>query len=196
MSAPLLPLPAEMVHPSHFEALFPALGPSAVNRLRGCARLSMRLSMRLAGRIGVSAALPSPGEPVGSERLALLSPERIDEAGRLMGAAWHGRALQSCISTEFVSEIDARLGRPARLFGLRNAALAVADAPPGSPGALVDAIVANGRACLVAWRDGLGEPYRHLADLKLPCRGLPAAAASDKAQPIIGHVVREMADAR
>lgn len=192
MSASLLSLPAEMVHPSHFEALFPALGPSAVNRLRGCARLSMRL----AGRIGVSAALPSAGEPVGPEHLALLSPERVDEAGRFMGAAWHGRALQSCIGTEFVTEIDARLGRPARLFGLRNAALAAVDAPLGSPGALVEAIVADGRACLVAWRDGLSETYRCLADLKLPCRGLPAAAASDKAQPIIGHVAREMADAR
>ena len=192
MSAPQLSLPAEMVHPSHLEAVFPALGPPAINRLRGCARLSMRL----AGRIGVQAALPPAGEPVGSERLALLSPERVEEAGRFMGAAWHGRTLQSCIGTEFVTEIDARLGKSARLFGLRHASLAAVDAPPGSPSALVDAIAADGRACLAAWRDGLSEPYRCLADLKLPCRGLPAAAASDKAQPIIGHVAREMAGAR
>ncbi len=194
MSAPpskLVSLPAHMVHPSHFAALFPELGPAAIDRLRNCARLSMRL----AGQISVGGALPPAMEAAGPERLALLSPERIGEAGRFMGAVWHGRALQSCIDAEFVSEVDARLGQAVRRFGLRHAALAAADSPPGSPGELADAIVADGLACLVAWRERLSDSYRHLASLKLPCHGLPAAAPSDKAQPIIEHVLREIADA-
>ncbi len=192
MTVPLVSLRADMIHPSHFAALFPTLGPAAINRLRNCARLSMRL----AGQISGPSAIPCDAEAAGPERLALLSPERIEEAGRFMGATWHGRTLQACIDPGYVSELDAQLGRAVRRFGLRHAALTAADGPPGSPGELVNAIVLAGRACLVAWHGQLSGPYQHLATLKLPAHGLPAAAPADKAQPIIEQVLREVADAR
>ena len=180
-----------MLHPSHFEALFPALSPLAVARLRDCARLSGRL----AGQVSGPLALPPEAEADASERLALQSPERINEAGRLMGAVWHGRALQGVIDAKAVAELDARLGRTVRLFGLRGAALAMAEAQPVSAGALGDAIIADGHACLAAWHEGLSEPYRRLASLKLPCRGFPAPAPAEQARPIIDHVLQEAADA-
>ena len=191
MSGPPVSLRADMVHPSHFAALFPALGPAAIGRLRDCARLSMRL----VGQISGPGVIPSDAEATGPERLALLSPERIEKAGDLMGAAWHGRTLQACIDPGCVSELDARLGRAVRRFGLRQAALAAADGAPGSPGELADAILADGRACLAAWREQLSERYQHLAGLKLPAHGLPAAAPADKARPIIEQVLREITDA-
>jgi len=183
---------ADMVHPSHFEVLFPALGPAAVARLRRCTRLAGRLACQVADPL----TLPPEAEATEFERLALQSPERIDEAGRFMGAVWHGRTIQRCIDSQAVAELDARIGRAARLFGLRGASLAVTAAQPASASALGDAIVADGRACLVAWREELGETYRRLADLKLPCRGLPAAAPARQAQPIIAYVAQELADAR
>ena len=191
MSGPLVSLRADMVHPSHFAALFPTLGPAAISRLRHCARLSMRL----AGQISDLGAIPSKSEATGPERMALLSPERIEEAGNLMGAAWHGRTLQACIDPDCVSELDARLGRAVRRFGLRQAALTAADGAPSSPGELADAILTDGRACLAAWREQLSGSCQRLADLKLPARGLPAAAPADKAWPIIEQVLREVADA-
>ena len=80
-----------------------------------------------------------------------------------------------------------------RLFGLRHAALAVASAPAVA-GALAEAIIADGQACLAAWCHSLSEPYRRLARFKLPSRGLPAAAA-EQARPIIDQVLQEIADA-
>ncbi len=182
-------LRADMVHPSHLEALLPALGPAVVLRLRGCSRLSERL----ASRIGSISALPSAAEATEAERLALRSPERIEEAGRLMGAAWHGRALQGCIDAGIVAELDARIGRAARLFGLR-AGLASADTPVAAPGALAAAVTTDGLACLAAWRKALRHPFRQLASLKLPRHGLPPAAPAGQADPIIARVLQEVAD--
>ena len=181
----------ETLHPSHLAALAPSVTPDVLLAIAGHRRFVRRLSVLLTPDL-VDHAPPVPSSR--AETLAFMSADRIEAAGRMMGAAWHGRSIGRCIGSELVGVLDAGIGREARLFGLRGAAHAIA--PPQTLPApdLINLVRADGLRCLVRWRDALAPPFRSLAGLKLARGALPASAPAD-ADPIIAKVLERVLDA-
>lgn len=178
------------LHPSHLGTLAPTVSAAVLVAVSNHTRFAARFRTLLPPALA-EAPLPEPERA--AERMALCEAARIETAGLMMGAAWHARSVGRCISSQVVVALEAGIGREVRVFGLRSAAQAVA--PAGAPAAevLVERIRADGLRCLVRWRDGLAEPWRTLATLKLPRDGLPAGA-TEEAEPIIAAVAERVAD--
>ncbi|MBS1091738.1 hypothetical protein JK208_08955 [Gluconobacter sp. Dm-74] len=173
------------IHPSHLQLRLPMLHRDTVQKLQTCSRLSERLIELLDCE-----GLPPAHAPQGPlEALALQSEDRLQSAGRRMGAVVHWRSLAKQVDRQAITALDAALGEGVRLFGIRNGAhwaqagLSIPSAgTPTEPdmdlASLARAITDCGWSCLIRWRDSLAGDYGRLATLKLPARTLLPAASS------------------
>lgn len=187
------------IHPSHLQLRLPMLHRDTVQKLQTCSRLSDRL-IELLG----CEELPPTHAPQGPlEALALQPEDRLQSAGRRMGAVVHWRSLAKQVDRQAITALDAALGEDVRLFGIRNGAhwaqagLSIPSAgTPAKPdmdlASLARAITDCGWSCLIRWRDSLVGDYGRLATLKLPARTL-LPAASSAYDPIILKVAEGIA---
>ena len=184
-------LNAAWVDASHLQACLPGLSRPAAERLRACARLRGRLA-RLVMEAYAVPSLSRDGLDAPAVRLALASPEAIRAAGRLMGAAWHAGSLRLLVDRGEVNELVARIGAPARLFGLRHAALAATPGEAMAPDDLADAVLRAADTCLASWLAGLPAGAREHAGLKLPRDIAIPTELDSRAAPIVARAAEEI----
>lgn len=159
--------PIAVAHPERLSArLDPRLGAALIERLRACPRLRPRLARVLVAPPPLDGEETGEGAGALAERLTECDPE---ELARLAGAVWHANALKLVISGKAVAELVQRIGPHARAFGLRNAALAVAEeAVATEPAELAQAIERDGLRCLGAWLARVPAETRARLLLRLP----------------------------
>lgn len=201
MSA-VAPTPQELIrfcHPSHFASWLPALQPGTIERLRGTPRLAGRLHRLMEAGLPL---IPS-GSPSGPlERLALRPAAEVAEAGRWMGALWHGRAIGRCIAADEIAALETAIGQEARRFALRHAAttddplqVAVPDPAIGTT-ALAARLVEDGQHCLARWLELVAPPFQALAALRLPLdRPAIPATLGGRTDRVVLRVAEAFADA-
>lgn len=101
--------------------------------------------------------------------LAESGPDGLRRAAVLAGAVWHARRVRGLILARDLQAFIDRHGPAARALALRHAALALPDEDAGAAERpLVDAVAADGQACLSAWLDALPPAAAAAVRLTLP----------------------------